>query len=365
MRGSSVTATNGDSLRRGIPLSMGKKGRGHIYQRGKIWWVKYHKDGVPRYRSSKSTSYDDAVDMLNGLLVQPHSSPRQQRIYVRELLADCLDYYKTERQRSYKRYALPTYNRLLPVFGPYRAERITTELLKEYQRKLIAKERSTATVNRHMAFLRRAFNLARKCTPPKVQAAPFFPVLEEPPPREGFLEEQDYRRLCKALPPEVKPLLVFSYHYGNRRSELLRMQWSQVDEDGGVIRLWTGTTKNKKGRVLPIYGDIRAELKALRKMANGSPFVFTRSGVAIRCFKKSWATSCAAAGVPDLQFHDLRRSAVRNMIRAGIPERVAMEISGHKTRAIFDRYNIVDERDLHSAGRKMIAFRRAKGRSSR
>ena len=112
--------------------------------------------------------------------------------------------------------------------------------------------------------------------------------------------------------------------------------------------------------MIPIFGDMIAILEMQRaerdELYPECRWVFHRVRKRILDFRHAWEEACTRAGVPALHFHDLRRSAVRNMVRAGIPEKIAMQISGHKTRAIFDRYNIVSERDLTEAAQKMELF---------
>jgi hypothetical protein len=83
------------------------------------------------------------------------------------------------------------------------------------------------------------------------------------------------------------------------------------------------------------------------------PWVFNRAGKPIKEFRRTWKSACNAAGVPGRIPHDFRRTAVRNLVRAGIPERVAMQLTGHKTRSVFERYNIVSEGDLFAAANKL------------
>jgi integrase len=116
-------------------------------------------------------------------------------------------------------------------------------------------------------------------------------------------------------------------------------------------------TKNRKAKTAPIYGDMRGWLEMLltrcKLLAPHSKHLFIwEDGRPIKDFRRSWEKACESAGLPDLLFHDLRRTAVRNMIRAGVPEKVAMEVSGHKTASMLWRYNIVDARDIKEAGRR-------------
>ena len=150
------------------------------------------------------------------------------------------------------------------------------------------------------------------------------------------------------------PAFVVGYHTGARRGEVFGLRKTQVDLADRKIRLYTGETKNDGGRFLPIYGDMVTVLEAqLATIPEYCPWLFHRKGQVILDFRASWDKAVASVGLPGLLFHGLRRSAVRNMVRAGIPEKVAMQISGHKTRSIFDRYNIVNERDLSDAAAKM------------
>ena len=148
-----------------------------------------------------------------------------------------------------------------------------------------------------------------------------------------------------SLPDYLQDFARFAYLTGWRFGEITTLEWRDIQE--GTIRLRPEVSKNYEGRVLIVVGAL-AELVARRQEARIDllPNVFHRQGQKIhRCYK-AWRTACRLAGVPGKLFHDLRRTAVRNMIRAGVPERIAMSISGHKTRGIFDRYNIVNEDDI-------------------
>jgi integrase len=198
-------------------------------------------------------------------------------------------------------------------------------------------------------------NLAQKQG--RLTRVPYVPSLREDNVRQGFfLEAGEFEAVASHLPEDLADIARFGYLVGWRKSEILGLAWEMVDRQGREIRLLT--SKNGWGRVLPIDGklwDLIEKRYAARQvhLLNGSTelarLVFHVQGKPIGDFRKAWATACRKAGIPGKLFHDLRRTAVRNMIRAGVPERVAMEISGHRTRAVFDRYNIVSTEDKRRA----------------
>jgi integrase len=139
-----------------------------------------------------------------------------------------------------------------------------------------------------------------------------------------------------------------------RRGEILNLRWHQVDWNENLIRLEKRQTKGKKARIAPLYGELRAWLEmAYAGRDSECPFIVSWKGHGIGEVKTAWKKASRRAGVPELLVHDLRRTAARNMIRAGIPEKQIMLIAGWKTRSMFDRYHIVDERDIHEAGKKL------------
>jgi integrase len=347
---------------------MGKKtdASGTIYKRGNIWWVKLRVNGRPVYQSSESTKKADAIALRDKLLAKRHrgelTGSAPEKVLISELLVDVLKSDIKESTRYVWRKVVE--KNIHPFFGQIKAARLTTDKMDEYRDKRKTAGRSDATVNRELSILRTAFHNARKRTPPKVNVVPYFPMVKETTIRKGFLTDEQYSALLEELPEELKSLFVCGYVTGMRRGELTGINWDQVDFDSGLITLDKGETKNDDARSAPILkGDMHDLLAAAKSERDqkwpASPWVFSRGGELIKDFRWAWDEACKRAGVEGLKFHDLRRTAVRNMRRAGVPQVVRMKISGHKTDSMERRYNIVDTEDISIA--KELLERRMSG----
>jgi integrase len=266
-----------------------------------------------------------------------------------------LEDYELQRFRSLST-AKPRVGHLRSFFDGWSVEHITGDAVRQYQLYRREQRGEAATINRETSALSRMFHLAIRRG--LLDRMPVFPNrLVENPPRQGFFEHAEYLKIREELPPPYQDVLDFAYYSGWRRNEILYLTWDEVDLSGGVIRLAPDRSKTKTGRVLPISPPLKAVLKRrAHQRHNGDPRVFRRDGVTVRAWRHALRDACRRAGVPHRILHDCRRTAARNLVRAGVPERVAMLLTGHKTRAVFDRYNIVNERELLHAGERLAAY---------
>jgi integrase len=336
------------------------RGSGSIYQNGSsVWWVKYYRRGIAFRESSHSPDRKAAEKLLKRRLAEIETKTYIARTNVRvdELIEDVMAEYRRNGFKSLKSVTQRWERRLRPFFHKLPVDDLTTNLVQRYCEKRKAEGAANGTVNREVSILRHAFNLGLKTTPPKVRMVPVMPMYKEADPRTGFLPDADYARLaaeCNRVGLWLRALLTTAYSFGFRKGELLGLKVKQVDLSNRTIRLEAGETKNGAARVVKLTQEVGTLLTACCIGKKPDDCVFSRdNGKAVGSFRKIWKTVCTRADVPDLLFHDLRRSGVRNLRRLGVQESVAMRISGHKTRSVFERYNIVDEADLAEAARKL------------
>jgi len=339
------------------------RGTGSIYKQAgsRYWWVCYYVDGQARRESSGKEKITEARDYLRKQINKADNgelpSPDARRITVAELFKAVVTDYKNNGktvewvERVWKLH-------LEPFWGTRKAANVSTDQIARYVEQRKGEAAKNGTINRELALLRRAFSLGYNARPRKV-AAPLKLsdyMLKEDNARKGFVDETQYRALVEKVNgrPWLRAMLTLGYNYGFRKAELLGIKAGQVDLLARTIRLNPGETKNGEGRTVRLTDECYILVQELMRGKRSEDSLITRTnGHPVKDFRETWAQLTEAAGLNGLLFHDLRRSAVRNMVRRGVSEKVAMKISGHKTRSVFDRYNIVDEADLADAALKI------------
>jgi integrase len=368
-------------------FAMKNRGLGYVYQpswrdpktggrrSAATWWISYSTHGKRHRENAHSTKEAVASKLLKLRLGQAAIGmpvgPQVERTTLDDILKMVEVDYAANGRKSLPRvkYAATHLRELFDASA--KARTITADRVTAYQAERLEQGAKSATANYELAILRRAFRLGARAG--KVAGRPEIQMLHVENTRKGFFELEQHRAVLKHLPEYLRPMAAMAYVTGWRaKSELLTRQWRHVDFANGWIRLDPGESKNGEGREFPFTPEVRGVLESQRefvkaierKQACLIPWVFVHpDGRRIKDFRISWANACKNAGVPGRLVHDFRRTAVRNLERAGVPRSAAMRMTGHKTEAVYRRYAITDFAMLQEAAVKLAAFHAADSNS--
>jgi integrase len=353
-------------------------GAGSVFRRpdSRFWWIAYRAHGRTIQQSTKTTKEHQAWKILRARLAKAAEGPPELRqgVTLGELRQMLLDDYEANGRRSTTRVARSSLNAVERLGGEgVVAKDVGVAEVTALIARRRAEKAANATINRELAALRRMFRLGVRAG--RLDRRPDFALLREDNARRGFLERPQLEAIQARLPADLRDLVLVAYVTGWRtRSEVLSRQWQHLDLAQGWLRLEPGETKNRRGRMFPLTPELQASLRRRRalttaferKGGNIVPWIFHRDGEQVRypVLLAAWRGACQAAGLPGRYLHDMRRSAVRNLERAGVPRSAAMAMVGHETESIYRRYAIVDEAMLREAAVKLAAGGAGRGRRS-
>jgi integrase len=330
--------------------------------RAKTWSISYSVNGRRVRESAKTANRVDAVRLLKKRLAEAAAGKRvgPERTTLAQILSMVEADYKANGRKSLER-EQDAAQHLRDYFGPdCLAPAVSRDRITAYTAYRLEEEARPATVNYELAILRRGFHLALDAG--QVAAVPKVSLLHLDNARKGFFEPEQLDAVVKHLPEHLQGVVRAAYITGWRKEEILSRQWRHLDLRGGWLRLEPGETKNGSGREFPLTNDLKSLLLNLRQRATALerrigrivPWIFfLPTGDRVVSFRKAWATACRLAGVPGKLMHDFRRTAVRNLERAGVPRSAAMAMTGHLTESIYRRYAIVDQAMLKDAATRL------------
>ena len=378
---------------------MTNRGQGRIFQRGSFLWIAYYAHGKEQREVARHVRTNEKLEItdknqheaarflkrrLGELVAETHGGrafvgPQQERVTIAELLDGLETDYKLR-----DRWNVKVASNVKPVrehFGTWRAVDVTSNAIGTYIENLREEGYSNATVNRRTQLLGQAFKLAIRNK--QMSQQPFIPRLSEiGNERQGFFETADFEAVVAKLPEYLRDFCRFGFVTGWRKGSIESLRWSDVGED--VIYLRAENSKTRKAETIPLEGELadiieRRRAAAILKGKDGNTrfaeYVFHHKGEPVGDFRKAWASACVSAGLGTMIcpkcgderaervcescktetrysgkiFHDFRRTASRNMIAAGVPQAVAMKITGHRTDSMFRRYAIVNEEQKREA----------------
>ena len=280
---------------------------------------------------------------------------REDRITFQDLIDLVISDYETRGLRSKYDLRVSRLPHLNDFFANRRAVDITPDVIRRYVSERRREGAAPSSINREIGVLRRGFRLAVQDG--RLTTAPYNQLLRESNIRQGFVSNDQFEAICGRLEPsDYVDVARFLYLTGWRVSEALSLEWRDVDFDEGTIRLRSENSKTLGTRRIRMGAQLRELLVHRLELRRVSTrLIFHRDGHRIPrgVISRSWRHAAAAADCAGIILHDLRRTAARNLVRAGASERVAIVFLGHRTRSTFDRYNIVSDDDVLAAQDKL------------
>lgn len=240
---------------------------------------------------------------------------------------------------------------LTRILGELDVAEMCWDVVEDYKRQRVADGAARATVNRELDGLSKGFGLLVQAGMLRVHQIPRIRRFRLQNARHGFVSVQEFDIICRHLPEVIDDIATFAYWTGWRRGEVLALIWPLV-----VPGKWArALDKNGRWKAAVLSGPpLRAIERCAARRLHGCEFVFHRGGKPVRCFRKAWRTAVERSGVGrHVLFHDLRRSFINNGRQAGIDRKILMEMSGHRTHSVYDRYNFIDEEEHREAARRM------------
>jgi integrase len=350
------------------------KGLGSVYAHGGRWWIAYPDENGKRVRipggfdGKGAVTKTEAEERLKDILAARHTGVAVNATAQRKTVDKYLDDYEADLKTRGKKSTSAVGSHLAPVraaFGSLRPNDVTLERLNAYRERMAKEGSKPATINRGLQDLRAALRLAWKAG--TLARAPYIPMTPEKNARQGFFEHAEHVAITAHLPEVHADVAAFGFLTGWRLGEILGLRWADADDN--AVRLTD--SKNGEPRTFPLRGGVADVIKR-RKAAQeyetpegskDSELIFHVGGFRLWDFDETWRKARTAAGLPTRLFHDYRRTAVRDLVRSGVSQAVAMTWTGHKTDAVFRRYNITTTEDLEHAADLLAVYRDARAKA--
>ena len=299
------------------------------------WWATWYDRNGKRHRRSSGTSDHKLAEALASKWVQEgfmeeHFGKKPDLDFSEVLLR----YAKALKRNSPKHFMKNNRYRirfLAERFRDYKVSDMTYRVIQEFVDERLETV-SSGMALKDVAYIKAAINKARR--EELTDFVPNFPRIKPSRPRNRWLTAEEEKRLLKAAQPHLRPLIRFAVDTGGRRSELLGLDWRNVDMNNK--RITFVHTKNGEDRTIRLCERAYQTLKDLGPKQSGA--VFTFKGKAINSVKTSFDNARQKAGIEDFRFHDLRHTFASRLVQGGVPLYNVMHLTGHKSLSMVQRY---------------------------